>query len=102
MSVGIFLVFLAVGAGALALWLDFRFPRLAPESLGQALLHLCASFLVARLLVPLALPALLEGVSEAATPVVVVAVALPTVTYAFLTGVWILKLMYGTLRGLPR
>ena len=102
MSVGVFVVFLAVGAGLLALWFDSRFPTLAPESLRQAVLHVCAAFLIGRVVVPLVLPAIVERTPEAALAVAVVAVALPAVAYAFLAGVWVLKLMYGTLRGLPR
>ena len=102
MNVVVFLVVLAAVAGALALWFDYRFPGLAPESFREALLHVCASWLIARLVVPAALPAVLDRAPEAWTAVAVVAVALPAVTYAVLAGVWVLKLMFGTLRGLPR
>jgi hypothetical protein len=41
-----FLSTFVVGAGLLALWIDVRFPKLAPESLSKRMLAACCAGLV--------------------------------------------------------
>jgi hypothetical protein len=100
-SVGVFLVVFAVSAGALALWVDHRFPRLAPRTLRAALLHVGASIVVAQLIVPIGMRVVAAGPSDAATLLGVFGIGLPGLTYSLLAAVWIMKTVHRTLRGLP-
>lgn len=102
MSVGMFLVLFAVVAGVLAIWVDYRFPALAPETLGGAFIHVGASLVGTHLLVRFGMGVLLADASETVTFAAVFGVALPALAYAFLAGFWILKIMHRTMRGLPR
>ncbi len=102
MSVGMFLVVFAVVAGVLALWVDYRFPSLAPETLGRAFIHVGVSLLCTHLLVRFGLGVVLADASAMTRFAAVFVVALPVLAYAFLSGFWILKVMHRTMRGLPR
>ena len=102
MSVGIFLVAFAVVAGVLALWVDYRFPGLAPETLVGALIHVGASLVGMHVIVRFGVGVLLADASETIRFAAVFGVALPVLAYAFLAGFWILKIVHRTVRGLPR
>jgi hypothetical protein len=71
-----------VGAALLALWLDVRWPRLAPDGPFRR---------VAFALGTAALLQLLRGAGPAATPASVLAVVLPAFVAAFLAGIWLLR-----------
>jgi hypothetical protein len=101
-SVGMFLVAFGVVAGVLALWVDYRFPALAPETLGRAFIHVGASLLATHLIVRFGVGVLLADASETVRFAAVFGVALPVLAYAFLAGFWILKIVHRTMRGLPR
>ncbi len=77
----VFVVALVVGAAALALWLDTRFPGLAPKSMSR------------RFLVALAAAVVLSLPSPPATIVTVLAVDLPVIAFAFLAMLWLLRLL---------
>jgi hypothetical protein len=98
MSIGVFLVFLALGAGAVALWVDVRMTRLAPSNLRSALFHVGASIVIGQLAVPLLTKLLLEGGSVAYSMVAIFAVGFPALTYCFLASIWIIKIVQGSLR----
>ena len=89
-----FLLVFVLGAATLALWVAVRLPRLAPQSIRAAavlmILALLLSFAMepALQLVP-GLPARLSVL------IALFAIALPAMTYMFLSGVWFLKLMAG-------
>ena len=102
MSVGMFLVLFTVVAGVLALWVDYRFPSLAPETLGRAFIHVGVSLVGTHFLSRLVLGVLLADASETARLAAVFAVALPVLAYALLAGFWVLKIAHSTMRGLPR
>ena len=80
MSPALFLVAFVVGAAALALWCDVRFPGLAPKSMRDRFAAAIVAFLV------LSLPV-------HATPVTVLAVYLPLIAFAFLTMLWLLRIL---------
>jgi hypothetical protein len=85
MSNGTFVLALAAGAGLLAVWIDVRFPSLAPERLGRTLLHAGAAMLVLQLL-----PVVLEsGLNLWAA---IFGLALPVLSYALLTTLWMLRI----------
>jgi hypothetical protein len=90
------LCFLA-GAVAVGIWIDARFPRLAPGSLRVAVLHIGATIFAAQLLVPVATH-FLTG-SQILTLISAFAVGFPALVYSILAGLWIAKLAHAGLRG---
>lgn len=94
MSNGTFVIALACGAALLAVWLDSRFPALAPAGLHRLIVH-AAVALVLMQLVPG------TGGSVAFAFVVVFAVALPVFVYGFLVTVWFVRLWH-SVAGVPR
>jgi hypothetical protein len=77
------LVFL-IGAGVLALWIDVRFPKLAPRSLARRLLAAAVAVLLLEA-VPLA------AGSAAAAYATLFALVLPAFVLTFLAAVWVLR-----------
>lgn len=90
MSGETFLFALVLGAGALALWVVVRFPRLGPVRLSWAILHVAAACLVASLLDP---GMRLVGAESSGfgLAVAVFGLALPGLTYMFLAGAWLIR-----------
>jgi hypothetical protein len=84
-----FTLTLTLGAGLLAIWLDARFASLRPKTAAQSLIHAVVSA-VALILVA-ALLAFIYGVPQWIFMVVVMAVFLPTLVYALLGGLWMLR-----------
>ena len=82
MSSGLFVLALAGGAAALAMWIHVRFPSLAPEHLGRIMLHAAAAFLL------LKVAAVLEGGATAFVAIFVF--LLPALVYALLCTLWVL------------
>lgn len=85
------------GAAAVALWIDVRFPRLAPQSIRGATLHIGATLVVAQILVPLATAALTG--SRALALLATFAVGFPSLVYSLLAAIWVLRLAHAGLRG---
>lgn len=98
MNVGIFLGFLAVGAGAVALWFDARFRSLAPGSIRAAMLHVGAALVLGQLAVPVAMRLVTEESSAAAVLAMTFGVAFPALTYSLLASIWVIKTLQGGLR----
>lgn len=98
-STGILLLCLALGAGAIALWVDFRIrsSRLAPANLRAALLHVGASLVIGQLAVPVLMKLFLAGDSPVLTLVAIFAIAFPALTYCLLASIWIIKTLQGSL-----
>jgi hypothetical protein len=94
MNIGLFLVLMGLAAGSLALWFDLRFPKLAPTELLPLIVHMAAVTLLAKFVVPAAFRFTGENRIEAFTGVF--GVAFPTVIYALLVGLWMLKLLQQT------
>ena len=99
MSVSVFVLFLAVGAAGLALWVEVRFPKLFPEDWRRVFLHLFAAVLVIQLLVPRLGDVVRGSGAPAAQPLTALGVALPAITYLFLASLWTLKLAQRMLPG---
>ena len=81
MTGGLLLIALVVGAGALALWFDVRFPRLAPPGL------------VSRLVSAAAATVALGALPVSATVFSLVGVFVPGLAVMFLTAIWLLRLV---------
>jgi hypothetical protein len=97
-SAGLVTVFIGLGAGAIALWLDVRFPRLAPHDVTKAVLHVAASLAVAYASTP-AVQALAASDDPAVVLLGVFAVAFPSIVYCLLAGLWVIKLAQRMLGG---
>jgi hypothetical protein len=100
LSPTVFAVCFLVGAVLIALWVDVRFPRLAPTSFGGTLLHVGGTIVGAQLLTPLAMHFL--GGSVFLTLVSTFAVGFPALVYTLLVAIWIIRLLHGVTRGLLR
>lgn len=91
MNPGLVTLLIGVGAGAVALWIDARFPRLAPEEILKAVLHVAASLAVGFAIGP-ALQSLFGSDDPLVVLVGVFAVAFPSIVYCFLAAIWFIKL----------
>jgi hypothetical protein len=92
-----------VGLGAVAVWVHFRYPRLRPGSLVRAIAHVAASFGGFALL-PAALSVLLPLLSTRASQVsATLALLFVTLTYVFVSWVWLIaRILNDVLGGKPR
>ena len=90
-----FLVLLAAGAAAIAVWIDARFDHLGPRDFRGALIHCGIALGGGWFLVPLGIEA---AIGAGLDPLVVVfALALPALVYLFLAAFWLLKQTQGLL-----
>jgi hypothetical protein len=98
MSPHSFALILLLAAAALALWLGIRFPEVGPSTLPYAALHMLAGFAAVR-----AIPGLTNVVTAMggrAVPFIVsFGIFLPLMTYTFLTGLWVMRLIQRTVSG---
>jgi hypothetical protein len=98
LSIGQLLILIVFGAGAIALWLDARFPGATPKDLRQALLHVGVSIVAAQLLVPILIKTIAAAGSPIAALLAVFVIGFPALTYCLLASVWIIKGLQGALR----
>lgn len=100
MSTGFLLLCVALGAGAIALWIQARIGsgRLAPGNMRAALLHVGASLVVGQLAVPILMKVLLAGDSPVLTLVAIFGVAFPALVYCLLASIWMIRMLQGSLR----
>lgn len=102
MSVGFVVVLIALGAAAIALWIDVRFPGIAPRDPRGILIHAVVAVAAGQLLVPAGMGLLLAPESEVLRLVAVFGVAFPAITYALLIGIWTIRAAQSLLSGLTR
>ena len=95
MNMGLFLVLLGVGGAAIAFWIDARYPKLGPREYQVAFLHVITAVFVATLVVPPALAVTRSLPSQQATVLAIVLIGLAALVYAFLAGVWIVRVTHG-------
>ena len=91
MDVLVLIMTLALGAAALALWIDVRAPALGPGSVRGALVHLVAALVVCQLSGGL-MSAVIDPGNARTMVAAVLGVGLPILVYSFLSGLWIIKL----------
>lgn len=84
MSNGMFVLVLTVGAALLAVWIQARFPSLAPERLGRTMLHAGVAFVVLKVIVHL-------GGSTLTTLGAIFLVLLPALVYSLLCMLWMVR-----------
>lgn len=91
MSIQVFLVCLAIGSAAVALWVNVRFPKLMPWSLRRLLVHLILAFVVVKSVSPA-----MDWVAGSGVPAAgltsIFLVAFPALVYEFLVGAWMIRL----------
>jgi hypothetical protein len=99
MNSQVFVLALAIGAGLLALWVEVRFPRLAPAGLVRVFLNIVAALALLHIV-----DGLLGAIGDhpALRFAVVFATALPALTYVFLSSLWVLRLMQSSMTGSAR
>lgn len=93
LSTSAFVLCLALGAGALALWVDVRFPGRVERSWKLVFCHLIAAGLVIHLLMPEVGTFVRDSGTPGSYALTAVGVALPALTYLFLASLWVLKLV---------
>ena len=86
------------GAGAIAFWIDARFPRLAPQDVMYAMGHLFAAAIANSLLDDRLAVAAATSLPQGRL-IAVLGVVLPLVVYAALAAIWVLKLAHRALSG---
>lgn len=98
MNAGFVTVLIGVGAGAIALWIDARFPALAPRDLAKGIIHVAASVAAGYAISP-ALHSLLSSEDPRVILLGVFGIGFPSIVYCLLAGVWIIKLAQRMLTG---
>lgn len=84
-----FTLTLTLGAGLLAMWLDARFPGLRPKTAAQGLIH--AAVGVFAMIGAAGLLGLIYGIPQWAFMTVLLTVFMPSLVYALLAGLWMLR-----------
>jgi hypothetical protein len=97
MTVHQFLMVLTLGAGAIALWINFRFPKLAPQGLKTAIIHVGAAILVGQVVLPGLSQAVPHSNPVVAGLVTTFVLGLPTLVYALLASIWVIRIAQGAL-----
>jgi hypothetical protein len=80
---------LTLGGALLAVWLDARFPVLRPKTVAQGLIHSVVAVFI--LQGAAGLLQLVYGIPDGAFMALVLGVFLPSLTYALLAGLWMLR-----------
>lgn len=101
MNPGLLTGLIGVGAGAIALWIDVRFPRLAPDDMAKALLQVAASIALGYAISP-AMQALLAYEDPRLTMLGIFGLGFPSIVYCLLAGLWMIKLAQRALGGYLR
>jgi hypothetical protein len=94
-NAGWVVMLICLGAAAIALWIDVRFPGIAPRALIGIAVHAFLAIGAGKLLVPAGMNALLESESAVLAVVAVFGVAFPALMYAFLVAVWTVRTAQG-------
>jgi hypothetical protein len=93
-----FVLTLVLASALLAFWVAARFPNAGPARLETGILHLFCGFAAVR-----AIPGLTDAVTatvgDLARILAPFGIGLPLFTYAFLTGLWLLRLIQRSLHG---
>jgi hypothetical protein len=97
-NAGLFTGLIGLGAGAIALWIDVRFPRLAPQEMTKAILHAAGSLALGYGTSP-ALQMLVGYDDPRLTLLAVFGLAFPSIVYCLLSGIWVIKLTQRSLSG---
>jgi hypothetical protein len=95
---GVYTPLFLAGAVSLALWAHVRVGRLAPEKARGCLLHAGVALVLCRVISPIA-GGMLTGTGRPELRfIAVIGVALPALTYALLSFIWLIVMIQGTMR----
>jgi len=97
-SVSACVVCIALGAGVIAMWINFRFPKLMPWKMGRLLAHLIVALLCIYSVSPVMAIVGGSGI-PAARLTSVFAVAFPALVYNFLVASWVIRLVQASATG---
>jgi hypothetical protein len=84
-----FTLTLTLGAALVAVWFDVRFPGLRPTSIAAGFIH--AALGVFSMFGAVGLLGLVYGIPDGAFMALVIGVFWPTLIYALLAGLWMLR-----------
>jgi hypothetical protein len=98
-SASTYTLVLALGAGALAVWVDARFPNLFAADWRVVFGHVFASVGVVWLAMPWGIQTVIGSGVVLAYPTAAISVALPAIMYMLLASLWVLKLAQRMLPG---
>jgi hypothetical protein len=98
LNAGIVTGLIGLGAGAIALWIDVRFPQLAPQEMAKAFLHAAASLAVGYATSP-AIQTLVAYEDQRLTLLAIFGLAFPSILYCLLAGIWVIRLAQRSLSG---
>lgn len=91
----VFILAVSLGAAVLALWLDVRFPALAPEGIVRRGVAALAGCLLIQLGATGFERVLALSLGPAAGPLLALGVLLSTMTFCFVTALWLLRSLQG-------
>jgi hypothetical protein len=94
-NVQVFGVLFLTGASAVALWVDARFPEIAPPNLRRALLRTLIALAISQIVFP---PAWEAALARSPVLVAVFSVAFPCLTLVLLCAIWSIRQLQATLR----
>jgi hypothetical protein len=97
MTLPLFVVIFLAAAGALAIWVDSRFPGLMPGRTG-IVVNLLLAFVCCDLGSRFVAPALAGTGLPASRAIAVVGLVLPLVVYVCIVGLWLLRMLSDPLR----
>src|SRR3954447_12999318 len=95
MTMQTFAIALLFGAAAVALWVDQRFPSIAPTDLARALLRTIVVIAASQLLFP---PVWEAALARSPALVAVFSVAFPVLTLVLLCAIWSIRQLQEKLR----
>jgi hypothetical protein len=84
-----------LACAAIALWLDARFPEIAPPNLTRALLRTIIALAVSQIVFP---PVWEAALARSPVLVAIFAVAFPCLTWVLLSAIWSIRQLQATLR----
>lgn len=93
-----FAVALVFASVALAFWTAVRFPTIGPTSVRLAVVTIFAGAAAARA-IPGLTNAVMQLLPSAAPLLVPFGIALPLLTFTFLSGLWVLRMIHRSLSG---
>jgi hypothetical protein len=91
MGEGAFIVALTVAAVLLAVWFDLRFDETRPKSPSRRIVHSGVAYILLQASMAVLTRVDDAGVSSVAMAAAVFAFFLPTLVYASLTGLWLIR-----------
>lgn len=95
MSIQAFGVLFVLGCSAVAVWVDTRFPEIAPASLARALLRTLIALGVSQVVFP---PVWEAALARSPVLVAVFSLAFPCLTWVLLSAIWSIRQLQASLR----